>query len=251
MKHDELAPQRLQECKETTLLNGRVQLLQPNKGFHAGLDSVFVAAAVPDKAGGRLLDLGCGVGSAGFCALARLPELSLTGVEIQAELVDLATQNAELNGWADRAEFLACDIRDLKERNFDHVVCNPPYLKPGAWVQGEDDTRNQALGHADQQCDLSVWMKQAYKCLKPRGSLSMIHRADALDEIMALAHGKFGGIEVWLLYPREGEDAKRVVMRMVKDSKTPTCIHSGIIIHDDKGYTLAADSVLREMQPLL
>ena len=97
------------EVEETTLLNGRVKLLQLHSGFRAGLDSVFVAAAVPDKAKGRLLDLGCGVGSAGFCVLARSSELSLTGVELQTDLAELATQNAKLNGWSERTEFLAAE----------------------------------------------------------------------------------------------------------------------------------------------
>ena len=39
---------------ETTLLDGRVRLLQPAGGLRAGLDAVMVAAAVPARADDRV-----------------------------------------------------------------------------------------------------------------------------------------------------------------------------------------------------
>ena len=61
----------------------------------------------PDE---TVLDLGCGVGAAALCLLARAPEVEVTGLEIQAELAGLARENARLNGWDDRFRVVDGDL---------------------------------------------------------------------------------------------------------------------------------------------
>jgi SAM-dependent methyltransferase len=108
-----------------TFLDGRVRVVQPDSGFRAGLDAVMLAACVPAQSGQAALELGSGVGTASLCLAARVPQLVLTGVEIDAGLAKLAQGNAAANG-AD-ARFVAADIfalpSDLK-RDFDQVFCS-------------------------------------------------------------------------------------------------------------------------------
>jgi len=59
-----------------TVLNGKLRLLQAPDGFRTSIDAVLLAAACPAQNGHSILDLGCGVGSAGLCALHRLPAFS-------------------------------------------------------------------------------------------------------------------------------------------------------------------------------
>ena len=49
-----------------------------------------VAASVPARAGQSVLDLGCGVGAVALCLGARVPGLTLTGVERQPDYAALA-----------------------------------------------------------------------------------------------------------------------------------------------------------------
>ena len=86
---------------QDALLGGRVRLYQPTRGYRAAIDPVLLAAAVPATAGSRVLDLGCGVGAAALCLLARVPEARVTGLELQPELAELAERNARLNGRED------------------------------------------------------------------------------------------------------------------------------------------------------
>ena len=52
------------DLTEDGFLGGRLQILQPRKGYRAGTDPVLLAAAVPAQAGQSVLELGCGAGVA-------------------------------------------------------------------------------------------------------------------------------------------------------------------------------------------
>ena len=55
------------ETTDNAFLGGRVQLLQPRRGYRAGVDPVLLAAAVAARPGEAVLELGCGVGTALLC----------------------------------------------------------------------------------------------------------------------------------------------------------------------------------------
>lgn len=79
------------KAMEFTLFDGHLPLLQPAEGYRTALDPVLLAAAVnADRlAGAHILDLGCGIGTVGFCLMARFP-CKVTGVDLQPELLQLA-----------------------------------------------------------------------------------------------------------------------------------------------------------------
>jgi len=68
-------------------LGGRVSVVQPQAGHRAGSDAVWLAAAVAALAGEHVLDAGAGVGVAGLCLLARIPEVRVTAAAYAAEPV--------------------------------------------------------------------------------------------------------------------------------------------------------------------
>ncbi len=91
-------------------LGGRLSVVQPRGGHRAGSDAVFLAAAVKARGGERVLDVGAGVGVAGLCLLARVPDLDVTAVEIDARLCALAEKNAELNGFSATFSVVNADV---------------------------------------------------------------------------------------------------------------------------------------------
>ena len=46
----------------------------------------------------RALELGAGAGTASLCLAARIPAITVTGIEIDPDLVQLANDNAAANG---------------------------------------------------------------------------------------------------------------------------------------------------------
>jgi len=242
----------MSEPIEIHVLDRRVRLLQPYDGFRTSLDSVMLAAACPAQSGDHILDMGCGVGGAGFCVLTRVADTKLTGVDIQADHIDLARQNIDLNKMHGRAEFIISDIVDISAPNmFDHVICNPPYMEAGAHTVSPSQKKAVAHGHHN-ETSLNNWLDAGFRALKSGGSLTMIHRADKTDKIILGLKNRFGAVEIIPLWPRAGENAKRVIIRAVKDRKTPAILHAGIILHmADGGYTPAVDAILRDMQPIV
>jgi tRNA1(Val) A37 N6-methylase TrmN6 len=237
--------------EEIHVLNHRVRLLQPSDGYRTSLDSVMLAAACPAQAGQSVLDLGCGVGGAGFCVLARVANTHLTGADIQQSHVELAVQNIALNHMEGRAAFITGDIRSLTVKEFDHVICNPPYLDAGTHTPSPSVPKATALYHSDEDLSVKDWIDAGFRHLKNGGSFTIIHRADHTDKIIQSFGKKFGAVEIIPLQPREGDAAKRVIVRALKNRKTPARIHAGLVLHNaDGSYTRAADAVLRDAHAL-
>jgi len=237
---------------ETTLLRGRVRLLQPKVGFHAAIDTVFLAAAVPVKDRWQVLDVGCGVGSAGLCVTLKNKNISLTGIDIQRDLIDIALQNASLNGVSDRCRFFQGSIASEKliENNyFNSVLMNPPYQEGGTHVPSPKTITALSHGEDASGVTLEKWVKYAHSKLKNGSYLTMIHRADRLDDVL-IALGKkrwFGSFVVYPLYPHAGEDARRVIVQARKERYAPLKLKAGMILHQKNGkYTPEAEAVLSD-----
>lgn len=237
---------------ETTLLRGKVKLLQPKVGFHASPDTVYLAAAVPVRNGWKYLDMGCGVGSAGLCVSSRNSSIYMAGIDIQKELVDLALQNATLNGVGDHFKFFCGDFKKdktIQNNYFDCVLMNPPYQKIGTHTPSPKRIKAYAHGEDASGASFDDWVKYAHRKLKIGGYLTLIHRADRVDEaITALTRKRwFGSLVIQPLMPREGDDAKRVIIRCRKERYTPAIIKSGIVLHEADGtHTKAARAILEE-----
>lgn len=241
------------ELTEDAFLGGRLRLRQPAAGYRAAIDPVLLAAAVPAAAGDSVADLGCGVATAGLCLLARVPGVRVSGLELQAPLADLATQNAALNGCSDRLAVVLGDVAAppaaLTPGGFDHVMLNPPYLEAASARASAHEMRRIAT--VEGSADLAAWIACALGLLRPRGSLTVIHRADRLDRLLALLPLACGDIAVFPLWPRQGENAKRVLVQARKGSAGPLRFLAGLALHDAGGaFTPAAEAVLRDARGL-
>lgn len=249
---------------DDAFLGGKLAILQPEAGYRAGLDAVLLAAATPIAAGKavRVLDAGAGVGVVGLCIAARLPDAAVTLVEREPTLADLASRNAERNGLADRVKVIVADVgaggralhdggsqAGLAPGAFDHVVANPPYYAVGAGTASAH--RIRAGAHQMAKGDLDRWGAFLATAARSDGTVTLIHRADALAAVLAALEGRFGGISVLPVHPRAGEPAHRIIVTGVKGSRAPLVIKAGLVLHDADGrYLPAVEVVLRDGAPL-
>ena len=248
-----MTPQAGLAVTEDRLLGGRVRLAQAAAGYRVAIDPVLLAAAAPAAPGERVLDLGCGSGAAALCLLARVEGLLAVGLESDPATAELARGNAAANGVAERFQILEGDVGApppaLREAAFDQVLMNPPYLDPDkARLPAEDGRRRS---HAESSAGLADWLDLALRRLRDKGHLTLIHRAERLDEILAALAGRAGGVVVCPLWPSEATAAKRVIVRARKGARAPLTLHPGLVLHaPGGGYTAAAEAVLRDAAAL-
>ena len=232
------------------LLNRRVMLEQLEEGYRVAVDTVFLAAAVPAREGDRVLDLGCGVGGAMLCLACRVEGISGTGLDIQHDLVEICRRNIERNAFAASFEVRHEDATQLPSDlygAFDHVLMNPPYHEEHAHDPSPNAVKRKA--HAEKDGDLGLWISAAAAALKKQGTLTLIHRAERREDIIAALKSAFGQIEILPLLPKEGVPPKRLVIRAHKGATFSVKECKPLILHKDRhGYTDAAEAVLREAE---
>ena len=236
------------------LLDGRVILYQPKQGFRASIDTVFMAAAVPAKTGERIFEAGSGSGAAALCLTQRIPDIQIVGVEIVPEMVSLAGYNIRANEKAEQVTVMNGDITELQQSNlygaFDHAMVNPPFLKDTDGNMPKNPIKAQAKTLSD--VSLADWISGICDHIKRRGTITMIWRADRLDQALTALQKNFGDICLFPLWPKLGKSAKRVLIRGRKGVKSPMKLSAGLTVHKYNGeYTRACESVLKFGQPLI
>lgn len=238
------------EVTRDRFLNGRLTILQPRTGYRAATDPVLLAAAIAAEPGENVLELGCGVGVASLCLAARLPGLALTGVELQPAYAALARQNAEANGI--RFEIVEDTLTGpaIRSRRFDQVMANPPYFAPGAGTPARDAGRETAFR---EDVPLASWIDIALRRTRDGGTVTLIHLAERLPDILAHLGPRAGDIAVLPVAPRAGRPASRIILRARKGSRAPFRLLAPFVLHDGDrhlvdgdDYTTAARSVLRD-----
>lgn len=76
----------------------------------------------------RVLDSGAGSGAIAIAIAVNAPRVSVTGVDISPQAIEVARRNAVRNGCTDRVEFASADLFPAGSGKFDLVVSNPPYI---------------------------------------------------------------------------------------------------------------------------
>lgn len=238
-------------------LGGRLRILQPRQGYRAATDPVLLAAAVPASPGETALELGCGVGVASLCLGARVPGLVQEGIELQPAYAELARRNAAANGIA--LSVATGDLMrmpaELSQRNFDHVLANPPYYPETGGTAAADPGRETALREAT---PLAAWIDAGLRRLKPGGWFTMIQETARLPEMLAALAGRAGAIRCLPLAGRDDRAAQRVILRARKGARGPFVLLPPLVLHagtrhlaDGNDHTTLAEAVLRKGAPLI
>jgi tRNA1(Val) A37 N6-methylase TrmN6 len=232
------------------LLGGKVILDQPAEGLRATTDAVLLAAAVRAGPMETVLELGCGTGAAMLCLAARVAGCRLTGLEADKALAARAKANAAVNGVSDRVAIVTGSVPEADTSElagpFDHVMTNPPYLPPGrARPTGEGARRAATV----ESVGLAEWLGYGLARLRPKGILTVVHRADRLDDLLAALMGRAGDIAILPLWPDDKgmKPARRVLVSARKGVQSPLRLLPGLALHGEGGaYTAAAERLLRD-----
>lgn len=228
---------------EDALLDGRLRLRQPARGYRAGADALLLAAALEPAEGASVFEPGCGVGAAMLALAVRRPDLRVLGMEIDPVTATLAADNVRLNGLEAQVSVKAGDALRDAAGVFDAILLNPPFATPTGAPEPVDPQRRRAFVTPDA---IDVWIRRLADRLTGGGVMTIVHRADALPALIAALDGRLGGVEVAPVYPRAGEAAHRVLVRAVKGSRAALRLWRGLQLHADAGgFTDEAEAIFR------
>jgi len=228
---------------------------QPAKGHRAGTDAILAAAAVPARPGDSIADFGAGVGTAGLAVLVRVPKTRALLIEVDPQIAALAEANILANDLADRARVLAIDVaiagtaaNAALASSADHIVANPPFNPSSGRPPPDASTARARIG---EEGLLEDWMRAGARVLKPGGSVTLIHRPEAMQEILAALSRRYGGVTIRFIHPLADVPAVRLLVQARKDSRAPMRVLPPLILNGPGGgFTPQVEVLHRDLAPL-
>lgn len=241
------------ETTEDALLGGKIRVRQPARGYRVNVDTLLLAAAMPatSTSMGPLIELGCGVGAA-LLAVARDHEARgpgvyrLVGIEQNPIYAKLARENVSLNGLDHCVRIVEGDALAPPDdlTGFEKVFFNPPYDDPGEGRVPAPERRDAHVARGP----IGDWIKVWSNRMGAHASLTLIHRAHRLGEILEALDGRLGGVEIFPIRPNATAKAHRVIVTARKGSRAPLQLYAGLDLHpeDQSGkYTPRVEAILR------
>ncbi len=177
-KHDEYT--------DDSLFDGRIRCLQYSSGYRFSLDAVLLGNFISLWPEEKILDLGCGSGIVALILAYRWPSSSITGLEIQPDLFELARENVMRNKFQERIRIVLGDLRqpvtDIGAGQFDWVVSNPPYRKAGTGRMNA--ASQQRLARHEALADIADVVRAAVRALKNKGRAAFVYPASRVAALL-------------------------------------------------------------------
>ncbi len=221
------------EFTEDLILNGKIRLYQPKHGYRVAIDPILLASLVELKHEQTILDVGCGVGTISLILKYMDDSQNITSVDIDSTMTKLCKINSELNNLPLNIVNSPIGTNLLRNKIFDSVVTNPPFYCPKNFRSSEKKSTSNF-----ETVNLKSWISFCLKRLKPRGNFYIIHLPERLEHILESLVNLAGKIEIFPIYSRQYEPAKRIIIRCKKMSREPLKILPGLVSHkNNNDYT--------------
>lgn len=219
-----------------------LKIVQNTDMFNFSLDSVLLANFVSlNKGIGKILDIGCGNAPIPLI-LSTKTDASITGVEIQSDVYDLALKSVALNCLDDRINIVNADINDFSadcsSDFYDVITCNPPFFKVTTGSHFNNSSYKLLARH--EVClNLEQLFKISRKLLKNGGVVAIVHRPDRMIDIFCeMRRNNIEPKRVRFIYPKVGRMCNMILVEGSKNGKSGLSILPPLVIHDDNGdYT--------------
>lgn len=217
--------------------HNHLKVYQNQKVFKYSLDSIllpnFVTLNLRAK---KILDIGCGNGVISLI-LSTKTKASITAVEIQKEVFDLALKSIKENKLEEQIELVNADILELSQKwesdKFDVIVCNPPFFKMNEEIKISNNELKAKARH-ELTLKLEDIFKISRKLLKNNGVLALVNRPERLGEIISLMKKyNLQPKRMQFVYPRIKQKANILLIEGRKNGKEGLVVETPLIIYKD------------------
>jgi tRNA1Val (adenine37-N6)-methyltransferase len=213
-----------------------IKVYQHREGYRFSMDAVLLYSFVNLKRVQRIVDLGAGSGVVGLLLAKKYSDASVTLVELQSGLFNLAKKNIRTNKLAHRVQALKADIRKLPEglEGADLVVSNPPFRKPGTGRLSPGDER--AVARHELKLTLKELAAAASGLLRHGGRFSIIYHPERLTELMdELRAVRLEPKRLRFVHGKVKSEAKIVLLEAVKGARRGLKVERPLFVYKDDG----------------
>ena len=217
------------------------RIIQNEKAFCFGMDAVLLSGYAVVREGERAADLGTGTGIIPILLEAKTGGEHFTGLEIQAEMADMARRSVALNHLEEKIDIVCGDIKEASQifgaAPFDVVTTNPPYMNDAHGLQNPDPVK--AIARHEVLCTLEDVVREGAKLLVPGGRFYMVHRPHRLVEIINIMTSfKLEPKRIKFVHPFVDKEANMVLIEGIKGGKSMIKVEKPIIVYKEQGvYT--------------
>jgi tRNA1Val (adenine37-N6)-methyltransferase len=238
------SPADLRRDDETldAFYHGRVRVLQRKKGYRFSVDAPLLADFVRTRPDDEALDLGTGSGIISLL-LSVKPLKSITALEVQPGLADLARRNVELNGLGGRIEVVEADLRSYEPgRRFTLIFSNPPYIrKATGFLSGSAE--KSAAKH-ELHGAIGEIMRKTAEWLAPEGRACFVYPEKRRTDFSRAADARgFRILRFRQVRPRASEPANLFLVELGFAAVEPELMLPLVLFGPDGKYTAEAEAV--------
>lgn len=215
----------------------KIKIYQSTEHLHFTLDSILLAHFV--STGNKvknIVDLGTGNAPIPLY-LSLKTNAKIYGVEVQESSAQLARKSIKINNLEDQIEIVEANLIGVNKtigRNFDVVVCNPPFFKV---TPNSNINKNEFLTIARHEvlATLEDIIKEASSLLKYSGAFYLVHRPCRLQEILTLLSAySFQVSKLQFVYPKPNTKSNHVLIEAKKTTNVcQTKVLEPLIVRDD------------------
>ena len=213
------------------------KIIQKKKGFRFTVDSILLVNFLKLKKNTNLLDIGTGTGIMPLL-LCRKEEINLiTAVEIETEIAKMFEKTIEINSLESKIKLINTDIKNYKEKPFNMIISNPPYMKLNEGYVSPHDYRAGARHEVN--LDLKELLINGKRLLKNGGSFNLVYRTNRFMEVLDEAKMlNLNAKRVRFIYSKPNQSSDLFMIEMIKGFKCACVVEEPLYIYNEHGeYT--------------
>ena len=217
------------------------KIIQKPDGYCFTSDSVLLANFVKAGKKDKVVDLCTGSGVIALLMDAKYSPKSVTGVEIQERLADMAARSVALNGAEDRIKIINAPVQGITKiigNGYDVVTVNPPYEKKG----DKENPTEEEICRAEYRLTLEETVKESASLLRYGGLFYMINKTRRLAD--AVYFMRKYGIEpkkINFVYPKKDKNSDTFIVEGKRGGNPDLTVPPPTVVYEDNGeYTQKA-----------
>lgn len=213
-------------------------IIQNSTKFCFGMDAVLLSGFAGVRSGECAIDLGTGTGIIPILLEAKTEGKHFTGLEIQADMADMAARSVAYNHLEHKIDIVQGDIREASRlfglASFDVVTSNPPYMEGGTGLVNPDAPK--AIARHEVLCTFDDVARETARLLKDGGRFYLVHRPRRLPELIeTLRKYKLEPKRMKMVHPFADKEANMVLIEAVRGGRPLMKVEAPIIVFKAPG----------------